>query len=86
MAQAAVHNGAGAIYIGAPGLNARGRTIDFSLEEITELIEFCHLRGTKVFIALNVLIFERELQSLESYLRKLIALGPDAFILSLIHI
>lgn len=81
MAQAAVHNGAGAIYIGAPGLNARGRTIDFSLEEITELIEFCHLRGTKVFIALNVLIFERELQSLENYLRKLIALGPDAFII-----
>ena len=32
MAQAAVHNGADAIYVGLPGFNARGRTENFTLE------------------------------------------------------
>ena len=80
MAQAAVHNGASAIYVGSPGLNARGRTIDFSLEELRELIDFCHLHEVKVFMAMNILIFERELQAMENYLRDILSLCPDALI------
>lgn len=80
MAKAAVHNGAEAIYVGSPGLNARGRTIDFTQEELKEIIDFCHLHEVKVFIAMNVLIFERELQVMENYLRQILSLGPDALI------
>ena len=80
MCRAAVHNGAQAVYVGSPGLNARGRTIDFSLEELKELIDFCHLYGVRVFMAMNILIFERELQAMENYLRKILALNPDALI------
>lgn len=80
MANAAIHNGAGAIYLGAPGLNARGRTIDFSLDEISAILDLCHLHGVRVFMAMNILIFERELQTLEPYLRQVLALGIDAVI------
>ena len=59
MCQAAVHNGADAIYIGMPGFNARGRTKTFSLEELKQLIDYCHLYEVRVFLAFNVLIFER---------------------------
>ncbi len=80
MALAAIHGGASAIYVGVPGFNARGRTYDFSLEELKELIDLCHLYGVKVNLAFNVLIFEDELKLACELLTHLIPLGPDAFI------
>ena len=77
---AAVHNGADAIYVGVPNWNARGRTVDLSPELLSQMIEFCRLRGVRVFFAMNVLVFESELQALGPYLAELIALKPDAFI------
>lgn len=78
--QAAVHNGADAVYVGVPHWNARGRTPDLSLEELRNIIEFCRLRGVRVFFAMNVLVFEAELQGLPEYLAELVKLQPDAFI------
>lgn len=80
MCQAAVHNGADAIYIGMPNFNARGRATTFSLEELKKIIDYCHLYQVKVFIAFNVLIFEAELEILISKIRAVIELGPDAFL------
>lgn len=80
MALAAIHGGATAIYVGVPGFNARGRTYDFSLAELKELIDLCHLYGVKVNLAFNVLIFEEELTLAHELLQQLIPLGPDAFI------
>ncbi len=80
MALAAIHGGATAIYVGVPGFNARGRTYDFSLEELKELIDQCHLYGVKVNLAFNVLIFEEELRLAHELLLQLIPLAPDAFI------
>lgn len=81
MLSAAIHNGADAVYLGVPGWNARGRTEDFSLDELEEMITYAHLRDVKVFFAMNVLVFERELESLTPYIEKLISLNPDAFII-----
>ncbi len=80
MCQAAVHNGADAIYVGVPHWNARGRAQDLSLHELREMIEFCRLRDVRVFFAMNVLVFEKELQDLPPYLMELVRLEPDAFI------
>lgn len=81
MCQAAIHNGANAIYIGAPGYNARGRTQDFTIADLAEIIELCHDYDVKVYIALNILIFENELKNLTTYLAQLMRLKPDAFII-----
>lgn len=80
MCQAAIHNGADAIYLGMPYFNARGRTSDLSIDELKSITELCHLYGVKVFIALNILIFQDELQKVTDLLREVITLSPDAFI------
>jgi putative protease len=56
MCLAAIHNGADAIYVGMPQFNARGRTTDFKISELKEMIETCHLYGVKVNLAFNVVI------------------------------
>lgn len=80
MCMAAVHNGADAIYVGFPGFNARGRTVDHTWEALEEMVGFCHRHEVKVFLALNVLIFEKELRQLLDALPRALALGVDAFI------
>jgi putative protease len=80
MCLAAVHNGADAIYVGVPFFNARGRTTDFSLEELREMIELCHLYGVRVNLAFNVVIFQNEFPKVIELLKDILPMGPDAFI------
>jgi len=81
MLEAAIHNGADAVYFGVPHWNARGRTEDFSLDDVGEMIRYARIRGVRTFLAMNVLVFERELQELPEFLEKVISLKPDAFII-----
>ena len=80
MAEAAIQNGADAIYVGFPGFNARGRSYDFELEELKQIIEMCHLNGVKVNLAFNIVIFENELPLVVEALKKVLPLKPDALI------
>ncbi|UOF02555.1 U32 family peptidase [Bdellovibrio reynosensis] len=80
MALAAIHNGADAIFMGVPGFNARGRSHDFQIEEVKDIIDTCHLHGVKVNLAFNILIFQNELQGAVEVLEKILPLKPDAFI------
>ena len=80
MCLAAVHNGAGAIYIGMPGFNARARSHDHSFEELKEIILYCRLYGVQVHVAFNILIFEKELPIAIEGLKHLLPLQPDAII------
>ncbi|MBN8537079.1 MAG: U32 family peptidase [Deltaproteobacteria bacterium] len=81
MALAAIHNGADAIYVGFPGFNARGRSYDFELEELKDIIETAHLFGVKVNLALNIVIFEEELEKVIEAVCQVLPLKPDAFII-----
>jgi putative protease len=80
MLHAAVHNGADAVYLGLPYFNARGRTPDYAAEEIGKMISFAHLYGVRVFLAANVLIFEREIEAVRETVREILPYHPDAFI------
>ncbi|MGZ3727337.1 MAG: peptidase U32 family protein, partial [Pseudobdellovibrio sp.] len=80
MAEAAIQNGADAIYVGFPGFNARGRSYDFELEELKHIIELCHLNGVKVNLAFNIVIFEPELPQVVESIKKVLPLKPDALI------
>jgi len=81
MALAAIHNGADAIYVGFPGYNARGRSIDFEVEELRNIIQTCHLYGVKAHLALNIVIFQNELENLIEALARILPLKPDALII-----
>jgi putative protease len=81
MLVAAVNNGADAVYFGVAHWNARGRTEDFTFEDVAEMIRYARVRGVRTFLAMNVLVFEREIRDLPEFLERLIALEPDAFII-----
>lgn len=81
MALAAIHNGADAIFVGFPGFNARGRSYDFELQELKEIIETCHLYGVKVNLAFNIVIFENELPKVIDAIQNVLPLNPDALII-----
>ncbi len=80
MAEAAIQNGADAIYVGFPGFNARGRSYDFEFEELKYIIQLCHLNGVKVNLAFNIVIFENELPLVVEAIKKILPLRPDALI------
>jgi putative protease len=58
---AALDAGADAVYVGAPGLNARNPVRDLSLDEIGEMIQVARERSKKIYIALNSLVKEQDL-------------------------
>jgi U32 family peptidase len=80
MCLAAIHHGADAVYIGVPFFNARGRTTDFGLDELKEMIDLCHLYGVRVNLAFNVVIFQHEFPKVIELLKEILPMGPDAFI------
>ena len=81
MLTAAINNGADAVYYGVPHWNARGRTEDFSFDDVAEMIRYARIRGVRTYLAMNILIFQKELEELPPFLEKLISLKPDGFII-----
>ncbi|MEA3514261.1 MAG: peptidase U32 family protein [Nanoarchaeota archaeon] len=60
--RAAVNNGADAVYLGMNKFNARQSASNFNENNISRAISYCHKRNVKVYIALNTLIKNHELQ------------------------
>lgn len=58
---AAVQNGADAIYMGFGGFNARRGAKNFSQEEFDIAVRYCRVRGCKVYLTLNTLVGDREM-------------------------
>lgn len=79
-ARAAVANGADAIYFGLPRFNARLRADNFAVEELPEVVAFCHRYGVKAYVVLNTLIFTGELDDAAEELRRCNRAGVDALI------
>ena len=59
--KAAVNNGCDAVYLGGTAFSARYSAQNFSLEEIEEACDYCHLRGVKVYVTVNTLYKDKEL-------------------------
>jgi len=81
MFYAAVENGANAVYFGVPHWNARGRSLDFSFEDVREMIRYARIRHVRTFLAMNILVFEDEIDSLPEFIEDIAALEPDAMII-----
>lgn len=72
--------GADAVYAGLNKFNARERTENFSLEEMSKLIAYARIHSRKVYVTLNTLIKESELPEVVQYIAELAKLQPDAVI------
>ncbi len=78
--RAAVQNGADAVYLGFSSFNARMGARNFSAEELQEAVIYCHVRGVKVHLTLNILVTDRELPQAAEAIRTAARCGVDAFI------
>ncbi|MHB8788760.1 MAG: peptidase U32 family protein [Desulfobulbaceae bacterium] len=79
--EAALAEGADAVYLGAPALNARALSRDFSYAEIQAMVEHAHGVGVRVYIAMNSLIKENELALAVEGLASFARIRADALII-----
>jgi putative protease len=79
--EAALEEGADAIYIGAPDLNARALSRDFSYSEIKALVREAHKANVRVYIAMNSLVKEDEIETAVEGLAFFEEIKPDALII-----
>lgn len=74
--------GADAVYIGGQAYSLRANATNFSLEEIKEGCAFAHKLNKKVYLTLNIVFHNEDMQDVESYIDSVVACGIDAFIVS----
>lgn len=79
IAREAILHGADAVYIGGPGFGARHNAGN-SLRDIAELVPFAHRYGAKVFITLNTILHDDELEPAQKLISDLYQAGVDALI------
>jgi putative protease len=75
----AIKHGADAVYIGGPKFGARAAAGN-SINEIKQLCDFAHIYCAKVYVTLNTIIYDNELEEVRQYICTLYEIGVDALI------
>lgn len=78
--EAAVESGADAVYIGGTKFNARAFANNLDEDLLVKAVEYAHIRGVKVYVTVNIIILQRELQEVMEYIRYLYSIHVDAVI------
>ena len=68
------------IYLGLKGFGARRNAENFTIEELKQAIDYAHLRGSRIFLTLNTIMTNREIELLYPTLKDLYNYGLDAII------
>ena len=74
--------GADAIYIGGKDYSLRANASNFNFEDIKEGCDFAHKLGKKVYLALNIVFHNEDIEGVYDYIKNVVDLGIDAFIVS----
>ena len=80
--RAAVHYGADAVYLAGKQFGMRASQANFDEQELKEAVAFCHARDVRVYLTVNVLPRNWEIEALPAYLKIVQAAGVDAVIVS----
>ncbi len=78
----ALHYGADAVYLGGKELSLRAKAGNFTLEDMEKAVSYTHAREKKVYVTVNVLAHNNDLNDLENYLQNLANLEVDGLIIS----
>ena len=78
--QAAVCGGANAVYLGLDHFNARRGADNFNLKNLKAACDYAHLRGVKIYLTLNIVVFENEFNTAMQMAYDAANAGVDAFI------
>lgn len=79
--KAAINNGADACYLGGKSFGARAFAGNFTNEELKEAVEYAHLYGVKIYITVNTIIYNNEVEEFIEYINYLYQIGVDALIM-----
>ncbi len=77
---AAINHGADAVYIGADKFGAR-KMAGNSIKDIASLVQHAHLFNSRVYVAINTLLFDHELEEAEQLIWDIYNIGADAIII-----
>ena len=78
----AIMYGADAVYIGGVNYSLRANAKNFTLKEIKEGVMFAHNNNAKVYVTVNIVFHNKDVENLEEYLIELDKIGVDAIIFS----
>lgn len=79
--RAAVIAGCDAVYLGGYLFSARSFASNFSDEEMINAVEYAHLYNVKIYVTLNILVYENEVEMFLKYVDFLVSINVDAIIL-----
>lgn len=77
----AIHNGCDAVYLGGKRFGARKFASNFNDGEMIRAIRYCHLYGVKIYVTVNTMIFDEEVEECLNYITFLHENGVDAVIM-----
>ncbi|MDD8048781.1 MAG: U32 family peptidase [Thomasclavelia sp.] len=78
---AAIENGCNAVYLSGQMYGARAFATNFSLQELKEAVKFAHLRNVKIYVTVNTLYDNKQIQGLLSYLDYLNSINVDGLLI-----
>lgn len=78
----AVHFGCDAVYLAGKEFGLRAFSDNFDYEELKAAVDFCHERGKKVYVTVNILAHNRDFVGLDEYIKYLKDIRVDGFIVS----
>lgn len=78
----AIMYGADAVYVGGSKFSLRANAKNFTLDEIKEGVIYAHERDAKVYVAVNIVFHNEDINGLDEYLSSLEKIGVDAIIFS----
>lgn len=79
---AAISNGCDAIYLGMQKFGARAYSSNFDFESLKEAISYAHLRNVKIYVTMNTIVFENEIEAMKQQMHQLNEIGVDAIIVA----
>lgn len=78
--KAAISNGCDAIYLGMQKFGARAYSSNFDLETLKEAVAYAHLRSVKIYVTMNTIVFENEIEEMKEQMNALNEIGVDGII------
>ena len=78
--KAAISNGCDAIYLGMQKFGARAYSSNFDIETLKEAVAYAHLRNVKIYVTMNTIVFESEIEEMKAQMDELNAIGVDGII------
>jgi len=80
MLVSAIDAGCDAVYLGIKGLNMRERAKNFTISQLSKIVSYAHLRKVEVYLTLNTIIYDKEINKLKKIIKKAKEAKVDAII------